>query len=476
MTKKLWYGVTFALILILTGVLLLPTMLGSKWIYRPLVDRLAADDFQLTIDKVQLRWFSPLRFEKVEIVQIDGTGVLSIAELKSNRSLLGYLLGGRQLGQIEIVRPTVDFNLLADSSNLDRLIKAIEGAKSKDVTKVARAKPKFDLQVVVREMSAKVVRQGASEPLVIIPPFDLELQYRALDGPTRLHVVGTKVLKEVELTPELIELGLGYAVPLLAKSAWFDGRISLDIGDIDIPLDQPIQSQGTAQITLHQVRSGPSQPQIVSLLDLLAKVRKKEPHHELVFVDGSQIKVDVRDSRVTHSGLQVGLPRIDPRFQLETTGSVGMVDKTLELLLQVPIPVEQLASRDQIKAMGVPTIGLPIGGTLDDPQIQWSHMREDSAELIGAMRTKLEKEAPATAAVLGALEGLAGGEADQAISAAVDLFKEFRNRRQASKETADAESPQSIEPPTTQGSVPKSRRPVRDALRDFLRGKNPSDE
>ncbi len=89
--------------------------------------------------------------------------------------------------------------------------------------------------MLVRDLSAKVVRQGTTEPLVIIPPFDLDIQYRALDGPTRLHVVGTQVLKEgCKLTPELNELGLATRIPLLAKSACSHGRISLEIGDIDV--------------------------------------------------------------------------------------------------------------------------------------------------------------------------------------------------------------------------------------------------
>ena len=89
--------------LLMVGVLMLPTILGTKWIYQPLVDRLAADDFDLSIDSVHLRWFTPLRFERIYIAQADGLGLVSIAEIRSNRSLFGFLLGGRQLGRIEIV-------------------------------------------------------------------------------------------------------------------------------------------------------------------------------------------------------------------------------------------------------------------------------------------------------------------------------------------------------------------------------------
>ena len=64
---------------------------------------------------------------------------------------------------------------------------------------------------------------------------------------------------------------------------------------------------------------------------------------------------------------------------------------------------------------------------------------------------------------MGAIEGLAGGELDEAIAAGVDLFKEMRDRRRAAKEAAEVR-PVGDEPA-------ELKRPIRDALRDLLRGK-----
>ncbi len=468
--KKVAIGVLGGFLLLLIGLLVLPTVLGTKWIYQPLVNRLAADDFALSVESVRLRWFSPLKFTGIEVTQSDGTSLISVDEIRTNRGLFGYLIGGRRVGRIEIVRPTADVRLLEDSTNLTRFIKAIEGktkaagdSGESESDLRSSGKLRFDVQVVVIEASAKVSRD--TEQLVVIPAFDLDVQYLAADGPSRLKIAPARVLKEVELTPELIDLGLGHAVPLLAESAWFDGRVSLDIDAIEVPLDDPIQSTGDATLTLHTVRSGPNDPAIVNVLDFIAKLRGREPQHEFVFVDGSQIAVGLRDSQVTHSGLQVGLPQIDPRLQLESAGSVGLSDQRLALVLGVPVPVEQLARRDSVRQLGVPKINVPIGGTLHEPVVEWNVMRGDSAELIGLIRGQLSEDAPGTAAVLGALEGLAGGDADQAISAATDLIQELRERRRAAREAAK-------ESPATELSTPEpGQRPIRDALRDMLRGK-----
>ena len=463
-----------AFLLLVIGLLVLPTVLGTKWIYQPLVNRVAADDFALSVESVRLRWFSPLKFTGIEVKQSDGTSLISVDEFRTDRGLFGYLIGGRRVGRIEIVRPTVDVRLLEDSTNLTRFIKAIEG-KTKSVDDAGNvdgesrspAKLRFDVEVAVIEASAKVSRDA--QQLVVVPPFDVDVQYLAAAGPSRLKIAPAQVLKQVELTPELIDLGLGHAVPLLAESAWFDGRVSLDIGAIEVPLDNPIQSTGDATLTLHTVRSGPSDPTIVNVLDFIAKLRGREPQHEFVFVDGSQIAVGLRDAQVTHSGLQVGLPRIDPRLQVESAGSVGLSDQRLALVLGVPVPVEQLARRDSVKELGVPKISVPIGGTLHEPVVEWSVMRGDSAELIGMIRGQLVEEAPGTAAVLGAIEGLAGGDADQAISAATDLIQELRQRRRAAKEAA--EDPEQDSTGSDASTSESSRRPIRDALREMLRGK-----
>ena len=470
--KRLAIWVLGICVLLVAGLLALPTVLGTKWIYQPLVDRLAADDFLVSVDGVRLRWFSPLKFDRIEVKQSDGTALISVEQIRTDRGLFGYLIGGRKVGRIEIVKPTVDVRLLEDSNNLDRFIKAVEGKtkSSDDDGSSQRGTLKVDVDVAVIGASASVKRESTS--LVVIPPFDLNVQYVAASGPSRLIVAPTSVLKEVVITPELVDLGLGHAIPLLAKSAWFDGRVSLDIGEINVPLNDPLQAKGDATVTLHTVRSGPSEPAIVSLLEFIAQLRGRTAAHEFVFVDGSQVALSMQDAHVTHSGLQVGLPKIDPRLQLESSGSVGLADRSLALNLAVPVPVEQIARRDSVKELGVPKINVPIGGTLDKPKIEWSVMRGDSAELIGLVRGQLGTEAPGTAAVLGALEGLADGDADQAISAAADLIKELRDRRRAANEAkenrATDEGMEATEASTTETQA-TSERPFRDALRNIFR-------
>ena len=453
--------------LVFLAIFLLPSLLGRKWVYQPILDRLRADDFQVDVDQVQLHWFGQLSIRGIRIRQENGPVLVSIPKVSTSQGMLGYLLGGKNLGTVTLHQPTIDIRLLSESSNLQKLIKALEGSQGAAEPN-KKAKPALDLQLALLGLSAKVSQEGDEEPLVIVPPFDLQLTYRGAQAPAELIVAPSQILDHVELRPELMQLGLGHAVPLLANSAWFDGRISLATQTIRIPLDSPVDTTGSAILTMHQVRSGPSDENIIDALDWIAQMRGRETQHEFVFVDGSEIELEMHDRQLHHTGLAVGLPRVDPRLQLATSGDVGLESRQLDLELKIPIPLEQLAKRTPIKQLGVPTIGLPIHGTLDKPQIDWTKLRGESAALLGTLKDQLLQEAPNASAILGTLENLTKGSNDEAIAAAADFVKQLRAKRKARPPANEATEPPSTNPP--------EKRPLRDALRDFLRGGKNSEE
>jgi hypothetical protein len=278
------------------------------------------------------------------------------------------------------------------------------------------------------------------------------------------------VLNQAALTPELVRLGVGLAVPLLAKSAWFDGYVSLSTDEIRVPLNDPIQSKGQATLTLHQVRSGPSEPLIVGALDALARLRGKETSHELVFVDGSAVMVQMDKGRVFHTGLEAGLPKLDDRLQFATEGYVGLVDQSLELSIDIPVPVEQIAFRNKIKQIGVPRVKLPIGGTIEHPEIRWEVMRGESAMLLSVIAGRLQTDAPIVSTVVDALGDVTEGRADEAITSAIDFVKAIRQRRAEER----AKQPEDILPDgvPNESKEPERPRPFRDALKKALQGKS----
>ena len=470
-------------------VLFLPTMLGSKWIYDPLLKRLANDDFELGIDSVKLSWFSPLEFQGITVRQTIPTDsepigassstpfpsapLISIHSIQSNRGLFGYLLNGRNLGRIQINEPKLGIALLEDGSNVERLIHALNNSQKQKQSQTqtnAKSQPKLDLDIAIRGLSVQVEPPDGGKIIEVVPPLNGDISYRALNVEPQVIVGPTQLLDQAELTPELVRLGLGLAIPLLSKSAWFDGRVSLATQEIRIPLGRAVQSTGEAVLTLHQVRSGPSEPLIIGALDALANLRGKEPNHDLVFVDGSQVTVKVADERVFHSGLEAGLPKLDQRLQISTEGYVGLSDRSLDLKVEIPSPLEQLARRESVQRIGVPRVKLPIGGTLDHPEVKWDAMRGDSATLLAVIAGTLKKEAPVTSTIVDVIGSVTEGQADQAIEAAASFVRMLRERRSQNNANANANLPSDPKTPAAEKeSEPERRMPLRDALRRALK-------
>jgi len=461
----------------------IPTILGSKWLYQRLVDQLAIEGFELQVQSAQFAWFRPLSIQGIELQQVDAPqkskSLLSIDSIASNRSLMGYLLNGRDLGRVTIRNPKLDIELLENSSNLEKLARSIENSTLASKQTGTKSKPKLDVQVVVDGLSVAVRKQDSGQELLVVPPVDLDFHYLALDGNARLEFAPTTLLDQVQVTQELVRLGLGRAVPLLAKSAWFDGRVSLHFDKLEIPLEAPALSKGRAELTLHQVRSGPSEPIIVNIIDMISRLRKTEIPQELVFIDGSIIQVKLAEGRVEHQGVQVGFPRIDQRLQLSSAGTVGLIDKEISIGLGIPVPLEMLARRESVQQIGVPQVTLPVRGTIESPYVDWKSLRGDSADLLSLVSAALGDEAPGTAALIEVASGVTGGNADEAIGAAVDLIKELRQRRlQRKARSAEDSDPGRIQP-IDQKSAPSDkpetpRRPLRDALKNILGGAAPS--
>jgi len=469
----------FAFLALIGLLLLLPTFVGNRWVYDPLIRAFAKDKFKLEVEGIALGWWRPIEFRGVSLSDLPDPGsdsgespkLLQIRAIKTDRGIVSFLMQGRRLGRVEIIEPRLDISLIENRSNLERLVDSIRRTQKSVPASTKQEKPKIDIDVAVRRLSIEVNEKNQQQPLVVVPPFDLEGSYRAVDEQPTVRLSPTRILDQVVLTPELIRLGLGYVVPLLAKSVWFDGKVSLDCDEIIVPLESPLESQGKASLTLHQVRTGPSEPLITDAIELIARLRNKKPDMELVFVDGSRIDVAMQDQRVFHSGIEAGLPKVDDRLQFSSSGSVGLKDQSLELVLLVPVPIEQLARRASVQELGVPKLRVPVGGTLQVPQVDWGLMRKDSGLILAMMAGQLEGEAPITSSALSTLSGVAEGQADEAIAAAAELVRSIRERRKNN---------QAGSPSATSGAAPSAsseeesatRRPLRDLLRRAMRPDN----
>lgn len=474
---------TFIVATLALGLWMLPILAGSNWVYQPLVDRLADQRFRLTIQKAQLGWFTPISIDGIVLSAIDSdesdsktAELVKIRSVRCQRSLLGFLWHFRDLGRIDVDQPNVNFQLLEDGSNLQRIIDTVRSApqnagtnspsdaEAVDTRKTANT-PRLDVSLHVSGLHVTLQEPSSAEPVVVVPAFDLDLSYQSLGVPSQVVVEPATVLKQVEITSRLISLGLARAVPLLAQSTDFDGQVTLETDRITIPLDNPHLALGSARLTMHQVRSIPTAPVIVGALDLMGRLFKTQVPHEFVFVDGSVVNVRADSGVIHHDGVRAGLPKVDQRLQIATEGNVGLLDRKLELNIEIPVPVEQLARRQSVRQLGVPSMTLPVRGTLDKPELDWNTLRQDSSGLLATISDALGVEAPLAASAVDVLSRLADGQTDQTVQAGVEILQQLMQRRKQSRRAQQENSSTDQAPPPEESQPGPLRRRLRDAFR-----------
>jgi hypothetical protein len=179
---------------------------------------------------------------------------------------------------------------------------------------------------------------------------------------------------------------------------------------------------------------------VLQAIELAGRQFQKEIPRQLTFVEDSDIAIRFADGKVEHEGLRVGLPDLEKRFQWSSKGQVGIVDRSLSMQVGMPVPVEWLARRDSVKELGFPELVLEVRGSLDQPEIDPASLRKQAGQLLGKISSQVQSEAPVTAEVMQVLEGVAAGDADQAIAATIEWVRQARARREAARRETERTS------------------------------------
>jgi hypothetical protein len=111
--------------------------------------------------------------------------------------------------------------------------------------------------------------------------------------------------------------------------------------------------------------------------------------------DDSNVEFHLADRRVWHKGLEFGLPLANPgqRLDINSSGSVGLDDKSLDLKLALPIPADLPADRPLLASLAGKSISVGIGGMLGEPKVNFdgsirATAGEVAAELIDRLRSR----------------------------------------------------------------------------------------
>ncbi|MEO0529066.1 MAG: hypothetical protein AAF266_00675 [Planctomycetota bacterium] len=195
------------------------------------------------------------------------------------------------------------------------------------------------------------------------------------------------LLTNVAMSPEVNERVLKFIAPVLADATRIDGRYSLSLRELAMPIGSPERGRAAGVLDIQRVRvtPGPTTMQIIGLVKQIEGLVKdgvqsvvQPADTVLVSITDTPIEFQMIDGKVYHRGLKfyVGDALV------ESGGAVG-TDESLDLLLTVPILDKWIDRRPQLLGgLRGQSLRIPVQGTFSKPRINDQAFRQLSRQLL----------------------------------------------------------------------------------------------
>ncbi len=193
--------------------------------------------------------------------------------------------------------------------------------------------------------------------VILAPRINLAVKPYVLSFPEK-----STILKDVQLTQELLDTGLKTVTPLLAGSASPNGVIHLKCDHWRMELgEQAIRSLDTAlTLQTRQCRMAPNG--IVGTILGLLRVRE-----QVATLPDQDVEIGIKEGKLTCAPLKVSIAGTT----LTCSGTTDLATRELDYTLSLPF-VSQLLGKGQTQAQTSKALLLPIRGTIDKPKVDTS--------------------------------------------------------------------------------------------------------
>jgi hypothetical protein len=356
---------------------------------------LASDPARLsrTIGKAQIGWSGPIVIEDVRVVPRNGARPpVSIKRIEGNHGLAAMLLSLGDLGRfrIEGLEADIVFDANRDSNLTDLFLPPPPTTAS--TGPAGPRKSPVRVRFEVEEATAKIEGPWAPDVWVSDPT---DIKARLAPSPdgnfSEWTVDRVQLLENAKLEANVAQGVLAYIAPVMADATRTSGRFSLKLDGATFPVGSPQAARLAGTLSMHEVDLGPG-PLAKNVMQSLPG-RLQLPTSVRI-ADDSNVEFHLADRRVWHKGLEFGLPLAKPgqRLDINSSGSVGLDDKSLDLKLALPIPADLPADRPLLASLAGKSISVGIGGMLGEPKVNFdgsirATAGQVAAELIDRLRS-----------------------------------------------------------------------------------------
>lgn len=248
----------------------------------------------------------------------------------------------------------------------------------------------FGLPLSTNRLAARV-SQGQGE----VGPIDLNVaqgrvhlapRFDLRQSPVLTLPVG-RVVDQLQLTPELCQQMLKYALPVAADAAEMDGAFSLDVDENVWPLSNPQAGKARGSLSIHRARivPGPLANRLVGTVEQIRALLERRtpnstnPARFVIEMPEQTVGLAQMNGRVYHDRMTI---RID-NTELVTGGSVGL-DESLQLTFLLPIQEKWVRGTPALAKLAGQSLRIPVSGTLSQPQVDASIIAQLAQQAAGS--------------------------------------------------------------------------------------------
>ena len=361
------------LVTLVTGIAIGPWFVGTPERVTKLVAT-AVPELRADVKpaRVTAGWFGPLVLEDLRIEPRDGEKPpITIRRIEVSNGLGAILLSLGDLGRVRVEGVEVDVTFDRDHrSNIEAIL--LPDAIVERSAKARRGPRRTPLRVRLEVDDAVVRISGPwSSKAWVSDPIDVRVTLAnnaAGFGEWTLEPV--QLLARAELEQTVAHEVLAYIVPVLADSTRTSGRFSLRLDGARLPVGRPVDGELSGLLAMHEVVLGPG-PLVENIFRSLPFGLPAPP--TIRIADEANVQFRLADGRVWHEGLEFGVPLPKPgqRLDVRSKGSVGIEDRSLDLVLTLPIPEDLPQERPLVAALAGKQISLGVGGELGKPEVKF---------------------------------------------------------------------------------------------------------
>jgi len=323
----------------------------------------------VAIERARLGWVGPMVIEGISFAgPAEARPPVSISRVEVRHGLLGILLSAGDLGTVRVSGLDVAVAFDEDHhTNLEEIFPP-PPTGPQPAQPVAQRSP-IRMRLEVEKAIVRITAPWTLEPWVSDP-----ISIRAALAPNATGTFSEWTLEPVELLADAqmdpaVSWGvLAYAAPVLADTTRSRGRFSLRLDGATLPVGDPAAGSLSGVLAMHEVVVGPG-PLVTNLLQSLPVSLPRPP--DILVADESRVRFQLADRKVRHEGLTFGLPLPGPgrRLDVESSGTVALDDRAVDLKLVLPIPTDLRQDRPLLAALAGKTISVGVAGNLDEPEV-----------------------------------------------------------------------------------------------------------